>query len=274
MLSHAAKEMGYGWGFGVHEALDQFGALFGPLVVAGVLALRGDYKLAFAVLLIPALLMLSILVIARLTYPHPEAMESNPPNIQTKGLPRSFWVYLTGAVLVAAGFADFPFMAYHFQRTATVSSDVIPVFYAVAMGVSGTGSLLFGRLFDRFGIRVLIPLTLLSALFAPFVFLGGFWVALLGIALWGLGMGVHESIIPAAVTLMVPVHRRASAYGLFTMGYGIFWFLGSVLIGILYTISLPLLIGFCLVAELAALPLFLLVRKQSQSGTNAVLSNP
>jgi MFS family permease len=260
MLSHAAKEMGYGWGFGVHEALDQSGALFGPLVVAAVLALRGDYHTAFAVLLVPALITLSILVVARLTYPRPQELEANPPNIQTSGLPRVFWLYLLGAVLVAAGFADFPLIAYHFARVSSVPSVLIPVFYSVAMGVSGLGSLVFGRFFDRFGIAVLVPLTLLSAFFAPLVFLGGFWVALVGVALWGLGMGVHVSIIPAAVAPMVPVQRRASAYGLFTAGYGIFWFLGSALIGILYGISLPGVIAFCLVAELVAIPLFILVR--------------
>ncbi len=265
MLSHAGKQMGgYGWAFGVHEALDQSGALFGPLAVAGVLALRGQYQIAFALLLIPALVTLTILLVARLTYPRPEEMETNPPDIRTEGLPRVFWVYLAGAVLVAAGFVDFPLIAYHFARTSTVSSTLIPVFYAVAMGVGGIGSLLFGRLFDRFGIFVLIPLTLLSAVFAPLVFLGGFWAALVGVALWGLGMGVHESIIPAAVAHMVPVQRRASAYGLFTAGYGIFWFLGSAFIGILYSVSLPVVIGFSLVAELAAIPLFLLVRRQFQ----------
>ncbi len=263
MLSHAAKEMGYGWAFGVHEALDQCGALFGPLVAAAVLALRGEYRIAFAVLLIPALVTLSILVVARLTYPRPEELEATPPDVKATGLPRVFWVYLTGAVLVAAGFADFPLIAYHFARTSTVSNVLIPVFYAVAMGVGGIGSLIFGRLFDRVGISVLLPLTLISALFAPLVFLGGFWAALVGVALWGLGMGVHESIIPAAVALMVPAQRRASAYGLFTAGYGIFWFLGSALIGILYGTSLPALIAFSLIAELAAIPLFLLVRRQS-----------
>lgn len=262
MLSHAAKEMGYGWAFGVHEALDQFGALFGPLAAAAVMAWRGDYRLAFAMLLIPALVMLSLLAVARLTYPHPEEMESTPPNIEAKGLPRVFWLYLAGAVLVAVGFADFPFIAYHFQKMSIVSTHLIPVFYAVAMAVSGVGSLLFGRLFDRFGIIILVPLTILSALFAPLVFLGGFWTALAGIALWGLGMGVHESIIPAAVALMVPVQRRASAYGLFTAGYGTFWFLGSALIGLLYSVSLPLLIAFSLVAEFAAIPLFFLARRQ------------
>jgi predicted MFS family arabinose efflux permease len=270
MLSHAAKEMGYGWGFGVHEALDQFGALFGPLVVAAVLAVRGDYRTAFAVLLIPAVVMLSLLLVARLTYPRPEEMETNPPDIQTSGLPRVFWVYLAGAVLVAAGFADFPLIAYHFQKASTVPGTFIPIFYSVAMAVSGIGSLLFGRLFDRFGILVLVPLTLLSALFAPLVFLSSFWGALLGMALWGLGMGVHESIIPAAVARMVPSQRRASAYGLFTAGYGVFWFLGSAALGILYTLSLPALIAFSLVAELAAIPLFILVRRQFRPMTTGV----
>jgi MFS family permease len=272
MLSHAAKEMGYGWGFGVHEALDQSGALLGPLAVAAVLLFHGQYRTAFAVLLIPALVTLSILLVARLTYPRPEEMELSPPDVKTTGLPRVFWVYLAGAMLVAAGFADFPLIAYHFAQTSRVPSIWIPVFYAVAMGVSGVGSLLFGRLFDRVGITVLIPLTILSTLFAPLAFLGGFWVALVGIALWGLGIGVHESIIPAAVAQMVPVQRRASAYGLFTAGYGVFWFLGSAALGILYGVSLSALIVFSLVVELAAIPLFFVVRRQFRPPTVGVSS--
>lgn len=263
MLSHAAKEMGYGWAFGVHEALDQFGALFGPLVAAGIYAWRGDYKLTFAMMIIPALTMLLLLAIARFTYPHPEELDDTPPNVNTRGLPRVFWIYLTGAVLAAAGFADYPFMAYHFQMVHSVSSADIPIFYAIAMGVSGAGSLLFGRLFDRYGIIILIPLTILSAFIAPLVFLGGFWVVLIGIILWGLGTGVHESIIPAAVALMVPVQRRASAYGLFTGAYGIFWFLGSLLIGALYGFSIQAVIVFSMIVELSALPLFLLVKKHN-----------
>jgi len=264
MLSHAAKQMGYGWAFGVHEALDQFGALFGPLVVAGVLALRGDYHLAFAALAVPAVINLSLLLLAHKIYPHPEEMEGNAPDVQTRGLPRVFWVYLAGAGLVAAGFADFPLIAYHFAQTSTVSSDIIPVFYAVAMGVSGTGSLVFGRLYDRFGFSVLIVLTIIAALFAPLVFLGGFWAALNGMALWGLGMGVHESIIPAAVAPMVAPQHRASAYGLFTAGYGIFWFLGSAAIGFLYGVSLPAMIAFSVVLQLAAVPWFLSVARQTR----------
>ncbi len=262
MLSHAGKQIGYGWVFGMHEALDQFGALFGPLAMAAALAWRGDFHLAFAALAIPAVINLSLVLLAFRTYPHPEEMESNPPNVNTRGLPRIFWLYLAGAALVAAGFADFPLIAYHFAQASIVSQDVIPVFYAVAMGVSGTGSLVFGRLFDRYGFGVLIVLTLIAALFAPLVFLGGFWVALVGMAVWGLGMGVHESIIPAAVAPMVAPEHRASAYGLFTAGYGVGWFLGSAAIGFLYGISLPAVIAFSVVLQLAAVPLLLIVARR------------
>jgi MFS family permease len=265
MLSHAARQVGgYGWVFGMHEALDQFGAMFGPLVVAWVLAGHGDYHRAFAVLLVPALINLALVLLTRRLYPRPQDLDRVPSIIQGRGLPKIYWIYLAGAALVAAGFADYPLIAYHFSRTNAVQSDWIAIFYAVAMAVSGTGSLVFGRLFDRFGFSVLIGLTLLSALFAPLVFLGGFWAALVGAALWGLGIGVHESIIPAAVAPMVPKERRASAFGLFTAGYGLFWFLGSAVIGILYDVSPTATIVFCAAAELAAVPIFMWVGRQSQ----------
>ncbi|OIQ84576.1 major facilitator superfamily protein [mine drainage metagenome] len=216
MLSCAAKQVGgYGWVFGLHEALDQFGALFGPLVVAGVLAHEGSYRQAFAVLLIPAVINVSLVLWARHLYPKPQDMADETFSVgDDRKLLTVFWIYLAGAALVAAGFADYPLIAFHFSQTGVLAGDRIALFYAVAMAVSGSGSLLFGRLFDRFGFPVLIVLTMLSAAFAPLVFWGGFWSALLGAAIWGLGMGVHESIIPAAVAPMVPVARRASAYGL------------------------------------------------------------
>lgn len=262
MLSHAGKQMGgYGWAFGLHEALDQAGAMVGPLVMAAILARRGNYHLAFAVLLAPALVVLVLLAAARILYPRPEQMESHPPDLHSQGLPEVFWIYLAGAALVGAGFADFPLIAFHFEKVHAVSGTMIPVFYSVAMGASGAGSLVFGRLFDRLGIGVLIPLTIISALFAPLVFLGGFWTALAGAAVWGVGMGVHESIVPAAVAPMVPPNRRASAYGLFNAGYGVFWFLGSSLIGITYDISIHATIALCVVLELAAIPFFLAARR-------------
>lgn len=258
MLSHAAKEMGYGWGFGIHEALDQSGALFGPLLVALILSKHHHYPRAFATLFIPALITLGMLILARFAYPRPEDLEVGPPaDLQAAGLPRIFWIYLSGAALVAAGFADFSLIGYHFEKTSVVPRVWVPLFYSVSMAVSGVGSLVFGRLFDRLGVTVLVPLTVISAFSAPLVFLGNFWLALLGVGLWGLGMGVHESIIPAAVAYMVPQQRRGSAYGIFTAGYGLCWFVGSASMGLLYNVSLPALVTFSVVAEIAAIPAFL-----------------
>jgi MFS family permease len=214
MLSHAGQALGgYGWVFGLHEALDQFGALAGPLVVAGALAHFTHYHVAFAILAAPAACTLAAVTVARVAYP--------------------------------------------FERAAVVSRIDVPLFYAAAMAVSGVGSLVFGRLFDRYGLRILVPLTCLSALFAPLVFLGSAPAALAGAALWGLGMGVHESIVPAAVAPMVPATRRASAYGLFTAGYGLFWFLGSALIGVVYDHSVVATVALCVALELAAIPFFI-----------------
>ncbi|KCZ70943.1 Major Facilitator Superfamily transporter [Candidatus Methanoperedens nitroreducens] len=262
MLSHATVKMGRGWGFGLHEALDQIGAMLGPLIVAGVLYFRGGYQMSFGVLLVPALLALSVLAAARLLYPHPRAFEVGSVKLESKVFPKVFWIYLGAVAFIAAGYVDFPLIAYHFKRVSIVSDDWIPVFYAIAMGVDALAALIFGRLFDRIGISVLIAAALISSIFAPLVFLGGFYFALLGMALWGVGMGAQESIMRAAIAGMVSMDRRGSAYGIFNTGYGIFWFLGSALMGILYDISIPYLIIFSVAAQLASVPPLLLVRKE------------
>ncbi|MBI3978894.1 MAG: MFS transporter [Chloroflexi bacterium] len=261
MLSHATASIGRGWGFGLHEALDQVGAVLGPLLVAGVLAAGGDYRVGFGVLLISALLALAVLLAARITYPEPRAFETAETEPDARGFARAYWLYLAAVALVAAGYADFPLIAYHFQNRSIVPPAGIPVFYAVAMGVDALAALLFGRLFDRIGLSVLMGAALLSALFAPLVFLGGFWPALLGMALWGVGMGAQESIMRAAIAGMVPANRRGSAYGVFNAGYGLFWFLGSAAMGILYDVSIGPLVVFSVAMQLASIPMLLLVRR-------------
>jgi MFS family permease len=154
MLSHAGQRLGgVGWAFGLHEALDQFGALFGPLVVAAMVARAGDYRSAFAALLIPALINLSLVVLARTLYPTPQNLDTETRVPTAAHLPHLFWLYLGGAALVAAGFVDYPLIAFHFSRTGTVSSTFIAVFYAIAMGVSGIGALALGRALRSFRFR-------------------------------------------------------------------------------------------------------------------------
>jgi predicted MFS family arabinose efflux permease len=279
MLANAAQHVGgYGWVFGIHEAFDQFGAMVGPLVVAAVLAHHGDYPRAFAVLAIPAVFNLIFVAAARVMYPTPDETKRTTPLEHAKGretLPQAYWLYVLGAGLVAAGFADYPLIAFHWVRHGTLTTDWIPIFYAVAMAVSGGASLALGRLFDRFGFNVLIALTIICSISAPLVFLvDHFAAALLGVGLWGMGMGVHESIIPAAVAPMVPTDRRASAFGTFTALYGFCWFVGSAAIGWLYDRSIMATVACSIGLQLAALPVFILVRKRSITLRSNEARNP
>jgi MFS family permease len=263
MLSHATLEVGRGWGFGLHEAMDQMGAMLGPLIVAAVLYFKGAYQTGFAVLAIPALLTIGVLLASQRLYPRPQDLEPTAPDLETKGFPRVYWIYMAAMALNAAGYADFPLIAYHFQKASIISKDWIPILYSIAMGVDALAALVFGRSFDRKGIPILILAVLISMFFSPLVFLGGFYWSLVGMALWGVGMGAQESVMRAAIAGMVPAARRGTAYGLFNTGYGIFWFVGSALIGFLYDISIPYLIAFSMAAQAASLPLLFMVKRES-----------
>jgi MFS family permease len=263
MLSHATQTMGRGWVFGLHEALDQIGAVLGPLIVTAVLYFNGSYRTGFAVLLVPALLALAVLVGARLLYPRPRDLETILPAIEAKEYPQRFWRYILAACLIGAGYVDFPLIAYHFEKTAIVSDHLIPVFYATAMGVDALAALVLGSLFDRKGVVVLVSATFFAAFFAPLVFLAGSYLAFAGMALWGLGMGAQESIMRAVIAEMIPANRRASAYGIFNAAFGLFWFLGSLVMGLLYDLSVPAVILVSLALQLGSVPVLLSMRKTS-----------
>ena len=265
MLSYATSQVGHGWGFAVHEALDQIGAVAGPLFVAVALSSTGQYRYAFGVLAIPAFLTLGVLAAARIMYPQPRDLEAKPTvPIESKGLPREFWIYIAAVGLVAAGFADFPLIAFHLKESASVPDTWIPLLYAGAMGIDAVAALVFGRLFDKIRVKSLMLAVGLSAFFAPFAFLGNVHAALVGIALWGIGMGAQESILKATVAEMIPREKRASAYGIFDAGYGLFWFAGSALMGVLYDVSMPLLVAFSVAAQLASVVVLARMRRSDQ----------
>ncbi len=262
ILSHATKTIGQGFGFGLHEAMDQIGALLGPMILAAVLYFKGGYKTGFLILFIPALCALSVLLAARVTYPNPKEFDTTDHALATKGFSGAFWIYVVGVACIAAGYADFPLVAYHLKKHAIAADAMIPAIYAVAMGVDAVAAIVFGRLFDKIGIKALMIAACMSSVFAPFAFFGNFYGALAGMALWGIGMGAQESIMRAGIATMVAPGKRGSAYGIFNAGYGLFWFLGSALMGVLYDRSIGMVVVFSVVAQLAALPfLFVVVKK-------------
>jgi predicted MFS family arabinose efflux permease len=266
MISYAGKSIGSGWVFGLNEGLDQAGAAISPLIVAFVLYAKGGYRNGFAVLLVPALLCLVTLVVARISHPRPYEMEKEPAHLsEAKGFPKAFWIVVGAGVLIAAGFADFSLIAFHFQKAATVPRTNIPLFYAVAMGAGALANLLFGHLFDRIGFPIVFIAFFVGAMFAPMVFLGSFWFALIGMAVWGIGMGAQNSLLKAILTSLMPKTKRSTGFGLFYTCYGIAWFVGSAAMGYLYDKWLSALVLFSILVQLAALPVFIWGRAESKN---------
>lgn len=263
IASFAAQEVGPGKGFAVQEAMDQIGAFLGPLMLSIVLTVKGKndklsgYALSFLLLGIPAVLTLLILLYARKKYPRPHEFGKKEAPRSAEGLKRAFWFYLAGIACLAAGFADFPLMAYHFAKTKLIADNMVPVFYAIAMGVDAAAALFFGRMYDKKGLDAIMIAAAMSSFFAPLAFLTASpAMAIAGIMLWGVGMGAQESILKAAVTTMVPRERRGTAFGIFNAGFGAFWFLGSWIMGLLYDNSRIWLVAFSVVTQLGSLPFF------------------
>jgi MFS family permease len=272
MVAHAAERLGGGWAFGVREALDSGGATVGPLIVTAVLAWHGSERLGFAVLGIPAALTLISLVFTRRQFPQPADLETAtpPPRLDRVAFPMSFWWYLAAMSLIAIGYADWPLIALHFSQHHLVGTAITPVLYALAMAAEALAALVLGRMFDRIGLMCVLAVTVVTAAYAPLVFLGGLSLVVLGILAWGLGMAAQESVVKAVITSIVPADRRASAYGLFDTGFGVAWFAGSVLLGLLYDSSLITLAVVCAVVQLAALPLLVLTARRPPIGVSRI----
>jgi predicted MFS family arabinose efflux permease len=260
MMSRAGEHIGQGWAFGLQEAMDQAGAMAGPLIVALVLAHHGSYAHAFFWLAIPAVLTLVSVFVTASRFPYAGHIVSENLHLSFT-LPRAYWLYAASSALVAFGFADFSLIAYHFKQAHIVSDTMIPILYAVAMATSGIGALVFGLAFDKRGFAVFPTAILAAALVTPLAFLGGHDLAIVGAALWGLALGAQNSILSAGIARIVPEHSRARAYGFFSGIFGVAWFAGSAIMGMLYDKSLFALVAVSFVAEIAALmPLLIAIR--------------
>jgi MFS family permease len=262
MLSYTTNRYGRGWVYALNTALDETGATLGPLLIALVLLGAGGtaYRTGYAVLLVSSLLALLTLGVARYFFPAPTQLEAGP-TARAKGFTLPYWLYMIAAACFGAGLMSFEFVSFHLSSTGTVTGFWIPLFLVIATAAGVAASLLLGRLYDRYGLGVILGAVLLSALFPPLVFLGGFYAALAGLILWGIGYAVQDTLLKALVAGMLPEGWRNLAFGLFYAGYGCGWLVGSVTTGLLYDHSIPLVIAFAMAVQLASLPLFVIAHR-------------
>lgn len=276
IMSFAASQEGVGKSFGIQEMLDQIGAFLGPVLLYLVMLFKTTgttfeiYSTCFAVLAIPGAITIIMLLVTRRKFPNPENFEPEAKEFVPFEMKKSFKYYIVGISLFAFGFIDYSLVIMHISRNFTsiagglaetssiINSGTIPILYAGAMLVDAVAALIFGYMYDKKGVKVLVLSTIISAPFSAFVFMGkSVPMVLVGVVLWGIGMGAQESILKAAVTTMVPKSSRATGYGIFECSFGIFWFLGSWLLGVLYDVSVPVMVVVSVAAQLLAIPFYL-----------------
>lgn len=275
IMSFAASQEGVGKSFGIQEMLDQIGAFLGPVFLYLVMLFKTDgttfeiYRTAFAFLAIPGFITILLLFLTKREFPNPEAFEPEAKKEEAFVMKKSFVYYIVGISFFAFGFMDYALVIMHISKNFTglggsygsfrlISEETLPLLYAGAMLVDAVAALIFGHIYDKKGVRALVISTIISAPFSLFIF--GFKseaAILFGLVLWGIGMGAQESILKAAVTSMVPKKNRATGYGIFECSFGIFWFLGSWVLGVIYSKSLPLMIGLSIFAQVLAIPFYL-----------------
>lgn len=259
MLAHASATLGRGYAFGLHEAIDQTGALAGPLLIAAVLALGGSLRMSFAMLAVPGAVALTMLLRLRLAAPDPTGYDPDVVLPEAKRLrldaklPGRFWLYAGFSATTMLGFSTWAVLAYHLTHRHVVSASVVPVLYALAMGAAALAAVASGRVYDRIGLRGLVVLPPLAAVVPFLSFRTAVPAVVVGALLWGVALGVHESTLRAAVTDLVPRSRRGAGYGTFTAIYGLAWLVGATLIGVLYERSPLTAAWFVLVVQLVAL---------------------
>jgi MFS family permease len=266
ILSRAGRDLGSGRVFGINEALDQIGGAIGPLIVAFVLARTHNFRLGFAILLIPAFLTLSALAAATMASRGLVDKIERKPTKSAVEFSRRFWIYAAGSALFAAGCADFALIAYHLGKANIASPALISVWYSVAMVLSAISAPLLGRLLDRTGMIAVAIAIALSAAATPLAFLGSGWIAYLGISIWGIGTTVQDSLLVALIAKVTSEDRRSTAYGVFDTIYGVAWLAGSVALGVLYDHYMWGLVALSVGAQIAAIPVFFIGTVKSGTG--------
>jgi len=266
ILSYVTVQTGRGKGFAFHEALDQVGAIAGPLFLSFVFYRTGGYRTGLLFLFLPAAALLAVLAFAKKEGGRVEEWEGGPsrPSWEAmRGLQRPYWLYGLFTFFSVAGFAPFVLIAFHLKVRAVATDAQIPLFFAGAMAIDGVAALIAGRAYDRTGLRSLLLVPAVTLAIPFLVFRQSLFLVMSGIGLWGLVMGIHESVMRAALGDLTPAGVRGSAYGVFNTLYGLGSLVSGLTVGLLYQTRPFFIPVFVLVAEAAAAACLVLLRREA-----------
>ncbi len=235
ILSNVSKGIGRGRAFGVHEVMDQIGAVAGPSLAMAVLYFKGqDYRLAFLAFAVPAALAMLALALAYKFYRSHEEELVYERKEERGGLKGRYWAYLLAIAISTAGFMQMQFLLYRAKEQMVLADWAIPSLMLLAMAVDAVMGLVAGLAYDRFGLKAVFtvfPATALIALPALFPSVPTMY---LSACLIGTVLGLQETVERAAVADLAPVNVRGRAYGVFNGIYGLSLLLGGAVVGFLY----------------------------------------
>jgi len=280
IVSQASKQVGTGFGFAISEVMDQIGALTGPLILMALFMFVGNsgneiakYQKGYSLFWIPFVLVMACVVFAYLRVPDPAKLEDSIKRApEPDKLSRTYWLYTLFTFITTMGFVNFALIGYHFKAKDVLSDAQIPLFYAIAMAVDGVAAWFVGTYYDRLknrsgnekaGLSTLLMIPLLSVFIPLFAFTQSFILALISAVIWGVVMGVHETIMKSAIADLTPMKKRGTGYGIFNTAYGLAMFIGSALMGVLYDHSIVILIAVAVMIQLVAIPLFFLMKREA-----------
>ena len=245
VLSIISKDVGAGKAFGIHELLDQIGAILGPLMVAFLMLSTNNYSFTFSFLFLPFLVLLVVLA-----YTHKrigsKTIVIEPQKIDGKRekLARPFYIYTFAVLLNTVGLIPYTLILYKASEILQPTQQwIVPLIYLLIQGVDAPMALIAGYAYDKFGIGVLVMPFLLS-LFPPLLTMVGAELSTLIAAaiVFGLVLGTQESIYRAAVSELTPISSRGTAYGIFNTAYGVGFLISGALYGLLMELKPPFIV--------------------------------
>ena len=275
LISYTTSLLGTGKTFSILSFFNKIGACLGPLILFFILLgrsksdLLNTYHLCFLVLLIPAIIAICFVLLAKSKFHHPENFEQEKSATSTPAVKShvSFILFCIGISLFGLGFFDFPLITLRLSKIPALHLADLPLLFSGAMLVSAFSSLLFGKLFDKIKLKALVISTALSCLFPFFLFLSSnVWLLFIGIIVWGIGIASLETILKSVVTQLVAKENRSKYFGLASLFFGLFLFIGSWLCGIFYDISFCLLTFFSFGMQLLAMLFFFIASYKLKKG--------
>ncbi|MEM2254503.1 MAG: MFS transporter [Candidatus Bathyarchaeia archaeon] len=243
VLSIVSKGVGAGKAFGIHELLDQVGAILGPLIVAALMFYSGNnYSQTFGLLFAPFLLLMAFLV-----FTYRKVGPSKPAEtIKTQGeggkLGRAFHVYTSAVVLNTLGLIPYELILLKASAILQPANQqwIAPLIYMLIQGVDAPTALFAGYSYDKYKIKVLALPFILSVFPTLFALTNADLAALIVAAVFfGLVLGMQESIYRAAVSEFAPIASRGTAYGIFNTAYGVGMLASGFVYGLIAALNPP-----------------------------------